>query len=143
MAFRGFVWSVLGCGFITIFAGCGAFTASEVGEVSGTITLDDRPLSDVEVAFAPVDGGKTSLGYTDESGAYVLVYDAELDGAEVGKHTIRITRVQPEEQDGEQPKQFEKLPASYNSESKLTVEVKSGSQTVDIPLKSDGEVPAL
>ncbi|WP_166823755.1 carboxypeptidase-like regulatory domain-containing protein [Thalassoroseus pseudoceratinae] len=143
MAFRGFVWKAFTCGILTLSVGCGAFGGAEVGEVTGKVTLDGEPLSDAEVAFVPTSGGTTSTGYTSEDGSYLLVYDAERDGAEVGEHTIRVTRIQPEAQDGETPKQYEKLPASYNTESELKIEVKSGSQTVDIPLKSDGTVPTL
>ncbi len=143
MAFRGLVWKTLACGLIAMGVGCGAMGGAEVAEVTGKITLDDQPLSDVEVAFAPASGGTTSIGYTDEAGTYALVYNAERDGAEVGEHTIRVTRVQPEEQDGEKPKLREELPASYNANSELKITITPGSQTVDIPLKSDGTVPQL
>lgn len=143
MAFRRLVWKTLACGIIAMGVGCGALSGPEVAEVTGTITLDDQPLSDVEVAFVPTSGGTTSTGYTDESGTYVLVYDAERDGAEVGEHTIRVTRVQPEEQDGEKPELREKLPESYNVKSELKIAITPGSQTVDIPLQSDGTVPQL
>jgi len=106
-------------------AGCGS--GSGVAPVSGTVTLDGTPLVDALVSFYPEEG-RLSTGKTDSSGHYELVYTNDQMGAKVGKHTVKITTAVVEGEGGGKPPK-EKVPAKYNTESQLTVDVTSGSNS--------------
>ena len=77
-------------------AGCGGGGPKYV-KVSGTVTLDGKPLADAVVQFAPKgtkennSPGKSSSGYTDKDGHFVLkVSNEDKEGALVGTHVVRI-----------------------------------------------------
>jgi len=108
--------------------GCGS--GSGVAPVSGTVTLDGEPLSGALVSFYPQEEGKRfSTGTTDSSGHYELVYTNDEKGAAIGKHTVKITTATVQGEGGPARPPKEKLPAKYNEESELTVEVSSGSNS--------------
>lgn len=120
--------------------GCGG--DSNMGGVTGTVTLDGQPVSDATVNFTPKKAGSPSNGRTDSSGKYELSYSKSKKGAEIGEHTVRVTTFRKANPDAETPITAvpEKIPARYNSKSELTKEVKSGNNTIDLELKSDGPV---
>jgi hypothetical protein len=72
-------------------AGCGG--DPQLAEVTGTVTLDGKPLKDVEVRFMP-DPAKGTPGlsascYTDAQGRYTLrTGNREKRGAAVGTHRV-------------------------------------------------------
>lgn len=97
-----------------------------LGRVSGIIYLDDKPLAGATVTFQPVfEGPKAdtkiggSVGVTDASGRYDLLYVENVHGAAVGKHIIQV-RAQSDIG-------LEMIPDKYNSNSQLSLEVKEGS----------------
>src|SRR5688572_21249891 len=73
--------------------GCGGPT---LVPVSGTVTLDDRPLAGAHVTFEPVEGGLelVSTGVTDEAGKYSLSCGEE-PGAIPGTHRVQLTTIAP------------------------------------------------
>ncbi len=76
-----------------IFAlGCGggANDTPELGQVTGTITIDGKALPDVAVTFSPVEGGRASTGVTDSNGNYKLMYNTTEPGAIIGKHNVFV-----------------------------------------------------
>ncbi len=73
-----------------LLAACGRGDLPPLGQVSGTVTMDGKPLSDVTVQFSPEAGGRTSVGITDQNGVYQLAYTSDAMGAQVGKHTARL-----------------------------------------------------
>lgn len=78
------------CAFTCLLlSGCGRY-AGTVAAVSGKVTKDGQPLPNVQVAFAPIDGGRTSTAMTNESGEYQLIYTNEVLGAEVGNHKVTV-----------------------------------------------------
>ncbi|PQO37119.1 hypothetical protein C5Y96_06370 [Blastopirellula marina] len=106
--------------------GCGS--GAGVAPVSGTVTLDGQPLANALVSFYPQEEGKRfSTGTTDASGRYELVYTNDQHGAAIGKHTVKITTATVQGEGGPARPPKEKLPAKYNDESKLIVDVTSGS----------------
>ncbi len=121
-------------------AGCGG--PDNVGRVSGKVTLNGQPLPGAVVRFEPVAGNAPSAGITNESGEYTLKYTREFAGAEIGKHTVRVSTFSGGDADADPPKPSspEKLPAKYNAKSELTADVKSGSNTIDFPLEAAGPV---
>lgn len=109
-------------------AGCSAPERPPLGAVAGTVTLDGRPLADAVVLFTPDGPGRTSRGQTDPAGRYRLAYLRDIAGANVGRHTVRISTA-TEDNGGR-----EALPARYHRSSTLTAEVQPGDNTLDFEL---------
>lgn len=109
--------------------------------VSGTVTLDDKPLSGAEIIFRPVDG-RPSLGVTDAEGKYTLRYLDDQNGAVPGKHQVSISTAGDAAVSGGEDgntKKVERVPAQYNSKSTLEVEVSSSNTgPTDFKLQSTG-----
>lgn len=125
-------------------AGCGGVSDQpDLGQVTGTVTLDGAGLADAEIRFSPDSGGASSSAVADESGRYELTYLRDIMGAKVGKHTVKVSTYVPADTDddgkvsGGTP---EKLPARYNVNSELSFEVEAGANTIDLELTSDGEI---
>jgi hypothetical protein len=119
------------------FAGCSSDGSGvPLGQVEGTVTMNDAPLAGVEVEFQPAEGSP-SYGTTDEEGHYVLKFTEDEMGAMIGEHTVRLNAGVYEDEDGEEIETDIEIPANYNEESTLTFTVEKGSQTADWPLKSE------
>ena len=56
--------------------GCGgpAVEIPELGEVTGTVTVDNKPLEGLSVTFVPESGALASVARTGSDGKYELVY---------------------------------------------------------------------
>lgn len=109
----------LGCG--------GGGDQPKVGLVSGTVTLDEKPLPGVIIVFSP-DEGRASTATTDEEGHYDLVYRYGVKGAKVGQHKISFEW--PLDEAGPA------LPEIYTTKSTLKEEVNTGRNEIDFDLKS-------
>jgi hypothetical protein len=121
-------------------AGCGGGPGDQpdLGYVEGTVKLDGKPLAGAKIYFQP-EKGRMSEGKTDANGHYVLEYTTDTQGAKLGKHSVRISTF--EENDDGGTKTPEKVPAKYNINTTLTAEVKAEDQEIDfLELKSDGEI---
>lgn len=117
---------------VLLLVGCGGGSdLPELGEVTGVVTLDGQPVSGAQVQFIP-QSGRPSSGETDASGKYELHYTADVAGAVLGSHTVKINTAV----DGRDDPSTEKIPARYNSKSELTEEVKSGVNEINFDLKS-------
>lgn len=133
---RGFVWIVAAC----CVSGCGSDDRPQLGTVTGTVTMDDKPLGDVWVMFNPQGGGRTSMGRTNQNGEYELMYLEGSPGANLGTHKVVIMAFNEDEAEemrsetGEPIK--EPIPAQYNTQTTLTAEVTEGDQVKDFSLKS-------
>jgi len=110
---------------------------TQLGRVSGTVLLNDRPLPRATIEFSP-DDGSTSYGITDGKGRYTLQYLPNQNGAVIGHHTVRITtydwRTTP---DGAKLEVPEQVPVRYNSDSMLEADIHTGSQYLDWDLKEE------
>ena len=116
------------------FCGCSGGSGEplpELTEVTGTVTLDGKPLPGVSVAFRPESKGGTSRGTTDADGKFELRYSAEAVGAVAGKHVVRI-EINDMERDASV------IPEKYRGEtSELTAEVPAaGPCEINFELKS-------
>jgi len=124
----------------------------ELGHVTGTITLDGKPLSGVEVVFQP-DNGRPARAATDAEGKYELRYVRDTLGTKIGHNRIEIAPneegedeepIESTTEDGEpvilQPLTPGKpvVPARYNTKSELEADVQPGENTFDFDLVSDG-----
>jgi hypothetical protein len=74
---------------VGLLVGCGA--KPEFAAVTGTVTLNGKPLADAEVVFVPGTGGPTSAAYTDADGQFTLYCEAaNTPGAVVGMHSVLV-----------------------------------------------------
>ena len=106
--------------------GCQQGDRPELGEVNGLVTLDGAPLANAILYFSPEGGGRPSTTSTDAEGKYELTYIGTTKGAKVGKHKVRITTAY-EGIDPANPSRTihhsEQVPAKYNQDTELVVEV--------------------
>lgn len=110
--------------------GCSPSPRPPLGRVSGTVRLDGDALANAIVRFTPAGPGRTSQGTTDAKGRYELRYLRDIPGANVDRHTVRITTAS-EENGGR-----ELLPPCYHSRSKLEATVVFGTNRLDFNLRS-------
>lgn len=140
----------LGCG--------GSSDQPDLGTVTGTVTMDGKPLAYAIISFAPSEGLPSS-GQADKNGLYKLSHIGDAKGALIGKHTVSImtgtapsTGSSPEKDDQAMVEEIpdinddgevtsrppaakkESIPAKYNAETTLTEEVAAGSNTIDFEL---------
>lgn len=131
-------WRLFVAVLLSVIAGCsGGGDRPPLGTVSGTVTLDGRPLSGVQVTFAP-ESGRPSSGRTDGAGRYELLYVLKTKGATLGKHRVIVDWPPAEEEDETAPKTEDrpKIPARYNRQTTLSGEVQRGGNTFDFSLES-------
>ena len=133
----------LGCGVVllacVVAAGCGHKPdLPPMEKVSGTVTLDGKPLGRGTVQFVPDlsqgTEGPPGVGLIDEEGHYEII-TAGVKGAVVGHHKIGV-KAEGEYDDTVISMGPSLIPRHYNNPdaSRLTAEVKEG-QKNDIPLK--------
>ena len=111
--------------------GCGGQPPYRLAPVSGTVTLNKKPLAKAWVHFAPkaTDGnsnpGPTSHGQTDANGRFRLIVDPEHPGAVVGESRVFISTLEAASTGADQPDAGgkilvkERIPARYNQETKV------------------------
>lgn len=116
--------------------GCGG--RSDIGRVSGTITLEGQPLANARVIFQPQAAGSASYGVTDAEGHYTLQYNADTEGAMIGRHTVSVSTFMAGDPDADPPGQIseERIPAKYNATSELMAEVTAGDNSIDFALEA-------
>jgi len=119
---------------VLVGAGCRGAQAppEELAQVTGRITLDGQPLVEGDITFEP-EKGAASLGSTDSNGNYKLIYNAHFDGAVVGHHIVRISKI------GKPGTEFDTvnmISAKFNEKSTLDATVNPGENTINFELKS-------
>src|SRR4051812_41309923 len=139
---------VLAPGLVALLCGCGQTDPSLVA-VSGTATINDRPLANATVTFIPKDGtpGFGGVGKTDTAGKYKLRGSRD-DAAGIlpGDYRVVISkRLMPDgsevpANDNTPPMNSparESLPAAYSSMAATTLSaaVRPGGGPIDFPLK--------
>ncbi len=99
----------LGCLSVSLFIlGCGPDLPSTV-PVTGTITMDSKPVEGATVNFLSEEGSVTASGKTDASGKYSLktfVGEQYVDGAIVGKHLVAVVKTESDGQTISDPKEY-------------------------------------
>lgn len=117
------------------FAGCGS-TGPETQPVSGTVTLDGKPVTQGEIVFRDAAGKTRSYGGRITAGKY------EFESSPGNKKVeISAMREVPGKMDtsnpGESvPLRVQYIPKNYNAASTLTAKV-SGSDPINFELKSN------
>ena len=110
--------------------GCSRSKQPPLGTVEGLVTIDGKPLVGAAVLFTPEGRGRTSIGITDAGGRYSLTYLRDIKGADLGRHTVRITTA-TDDNGGK-----ERLPKRYHATSSLSATVEPGSNQYDFSLTS-------
>jgi hypothetical protein len=134
---------------VCVQMGCSPSDQPELGEVTGTITLDGDPLPGVAVVFQP-ENGRPARGMTNADGQYELTYIRTTKGTKVGPNRVEIAPseegeesldVEGNDDEARTPAKRSKsgkpvVPARYNVKSELKVDVKPGENTFDFQLES-------
>lgn len=119
-----------------VLLGCGQSEYGDMAKVTGVVTLDGAPYPNAQVRFVPAEG-RPSIGMTDSSGRYELVYIAQTKGAAPGEYSVDITTVYQSTSDtdgGVAPP--EALPAKYNRTTELKETVEPGENEINFELTS-------
>lgn len=118
--------------------GCGSGTSG----VSGKVTMNGQPVTGGSLTFSPIstggtDAGKPAAGNVQSDGSYVLGTDSEKDGAAAGRYKVLYSAPAAKYPDGVEPQpgmQPTYSPFQNMIPKTAEVEVKSGSNTIDIEL---------
>jgi hypothetical protein len=121
-------------GLAILAAGC---SEPRTGRVRGVVSVDGKPAKTGSIAFFPVEGRGVTAGGAINEGKYAV--EAALGKVKV---EIRVPKVVGEEKAYDTPdsamKQIteEALPAKYNDETELRIEVTPGEMTKDFDLST-------
>jgi len=122
-------------GFVIALAGCG--DGSGRLPVKGSVNFEGKPLEKGSILFE-LDGDKEGFrsGGTIENGKFAL---QQKDGLKPGTYVVRITSsdgAAVKAEAGEAPAPVkERIPASWNSDSKEKREVKAGATELTFDIK--------
>ena len=137
-------------------AGCGSGLDADYSQiglvpVSGTVTLDGKPLAGAVVFFEASDSTR-SYATTDAEGRYRMQFNSEVEGVPPGPKTVRIsTSARTGEDEDEASEELEedpdaqptasqsdeKVPDCYHKNSKLQVTIDDSRTQYDFDLRSD------
>lgn len=128
-----------GCGPAEIKAG------REEGELTGTITLNDKPLTSGVICLNDEDDGDAALGTIGPDGKFTVLYKLSPK-IPSGRYKVTVAPAPPATSPS--PEELMKNPGKYQAPNPipekyrtpvttdLTVEVLEGQNTVDLKLKS-------
>lgn len=150
----------LACLCLFLLSGCGG---TGLHPVTGTVTLDGKPIEGLMVGFAPVEEGISGAGRTDAVGKYVIT-SAQGRGLPPGEYNVSIQEITAIENSGTEVKEVEassnsaayeqmakgniedykaaernnknRIPAKYNAKSTLKETVAKTENTIDFNLSS-------
>jgi hypothetical protein len=122
---------------VVLLAGCGGGS-----RIEGKVTLDGQPVDGGGIAFIDSSGGKTASGRI-EGGKYSIEAQLPPGSYKVEINWLKPTgkQVQNKSDPGtsvDETKQV--IPMEYNTNSKLTADIKSGSNTFNFDLKGGGPI---
>lgn len=102
---RGFLAAVVSLALLPLTTGCGPSVG--VVQVSGTLLADGEPVPGLTVQFSPADGSRPSVGFTDETGRFVLRYNKDTYGVLPGPQQVTFSWSQ--DQPGQKPTPIQAL----------------------------------
>ncbi len=142
---RAFTYVIVSAALVPFIAGCGD-SGPKLHPVSGTVTLEGKPLPNAGVMFFPRGAtlGNACVGITDADGKYTLKPEGRGGtGAPEGEFAVTISKMK----DPPPGKPGESAPAETGLEETLSpkywdsaitilsAKVPAGGTTVDFPLK--------
>jgi hypothetical protein len=113
---------------VGILVGCTPSDRPPLGRVTGVVTMDGKPLEGIIINFRP-DQGRTSTCETDAKGNYDLIYEYQVNGAQIGMNTVSFVWPTGAEATAS-------IPEDYGAKSTIQVEVKAGRNKFDFDIKS-------
>jgi hypothetical protein len=126
-------------GLVVVLAGCSGEGAGKLA-VKGTVNFESKPLDKGFIVFE-MEGDKSGFrsGANVENGKFAL---DQKNGLKPGKYIVRVSStdatntLKPDEAPGiAPPPAKEKIPSSWNGESKNTVEAKAGATDFNFDIK--------
>ncbi|EAQ78865.1 hypothetical protein [Blastopirellula marina] len=123
------------CFLVSLSLGCSAEerTVDPRHQVSGTVTLDGKPLAEGRIMFSSTEDAARGV-----PPASVEIHDGQYSlMVTVGKKTVKVSHLVEsgrDESTGE-PMMKESIPAKFNKDSKLETTVTEGENTADFDLK--------
>ena len=117
------------------FVGCGP--ESNVGTISGTVTIDGKQSATGSISFIPANGQGPTAGSEIKDGKFTS--QAALGECKVEVRVSKVvgkTKLYPEPDSPTMDISEEVLPAKYNEATELRVEIKKGINTKDFDLKT-------
>ncbi len=130
---------------LTTFLACGCGQdPHRTAPVSGTVTLNDKPLVDASVEFFPISKpgmspGATSRGATNTQGQFTLTTTEGKPGAIVGQHQVQVLTAKATAVPGTERVELspERVPQRYNARTELKFTVpEEGTGAADFKLQS-------
>jgi hypothetical protein len=119
-------------GAMGLCTGCGG-SDLKLGQVSGTVTLDGKPVPNAFITFDPQFEGRPSMAKSDKLGKYELRFNSTKWGALIGEHHVRISTADLTPDD---KAIAELIPKAYRgTDGFLPVTVRSGKNSIDLALK--------
>jgi hypothetical protein len=79
---------------LVLFGGCSGVQGPATEPVTGTVSMDGKPIEGAQVVFVPSGSGRAASGTTDASGKFKLTTFNPNDGAVVGKYSVTIAKVE-------------------------------------------------
>jgi hypothetical protein len=125
--------------WIILLVLCGCSNQAPTGKVTGEVTLDGQPIKDGAVMFIPADGQGQTGGAAIKEGKFVAeqvpiakmkveIHGNKLTGRKIKAYDTPDSPVSDEI--------VEAVPARYNFQTELTLDIKKGEQDVRYDLKS-------
>lgn len=74
---------------VVVASGCGS--RSRTSPVTGTVTLDGKPLAGASIQFVPQGAGRDATGETDAGGQFVMSTFQPRDGVMPGSYKVTIS----------------------------------------------------
>jgi hypothetical protein len=128
-------WSFVAL-LIANVTGCG--DTIPTASVTGTITINGKPVQGVEVQFVPEAKIRPSIGMTDANGRYKAEFLSTQSGVALGKCVVQFSIYRGESMRNYLPKKFNE-DAAANPD--FNLDVVKGGITFNYDLKYDGEIP--
>jgi hypothetical protein len=134
----------LGAAALLLVLPTGCSDGPKVVKVTGTLKYKGAPVPNALIHFMP-EHGRPSWATTDDQGRFKVNYDADQDGAVVGKHKVHLEFRPTAAADveaamyGNKPKMSKEVAELFDrygpEKSPLTVEIKSDTNEVNLNLE--------
>jgi hypothetical protein len=119
---------------LALMAGC---EDGKIALVSGTVEVDGNPVESGSITFVPVDGQTPTAGGAIKDGRYTVRVPITTMKVSISvPRVVGMKKIYDTPNSPEMPITVEALPARYNEQTELKIEVKPGTNVYDFPLTS-------